>query len=725
MAFSKPKAHERAERYAAKGQHDKAAREYQQIVEHDPKDIRAWLMLADCLGRTGDKPGAIERYERVAKYYVGAKEDNKALAVFRQVLNLDPQRIDIQTRVAALHLKMGNLPDAIGLYERIGHVHMQQGRIGDALATYKIVADADPSAVAKRLRLAELYSREKKTADAVEAFRLAGDELRKAGRVADYVRVAERLLFHDAKDLPTIRQLAQAYLELGDPRRALMKLNGLLRSNPSDEEGIELLAETFMMLGKPEKALSALEELARGLRARGPEARDASIRILRRGLEWRPAHAEFRDALAELEGRRATPAAVEEEPAELAPGADDGEAVDELGLETLDEGDLVELDEDDLVMEEPEAPGAADQVSAVPASERPASVDLPQRVSAAPGTRNTTEIEAIPSSEPSLTQSVLSEVEGPPSATEALTDFDKILFEARVYIKYRLFEHALDHIQTALAQQPDHVGALSLAARALTEVGRPDEAADAHVRVAELVQSRDPKLAKEHVGAARALVPDHPRASALHQAFSGEPRPAPAVVDDEGDSGAFDLVSEGLGDFVAEVAARAKAGRAELDAEPAANLVDAHDEPSADGESTQPFTPIDLSIQDDDEDEDDEGYGYEHEEPARTGRTLAQHGPPGSGLDPARLALARGQRPEIAAPTQAIEIDPEHTDVVVAGFEDLEVELEMPTAPVRAIDPIDEFSLEDEGSRDPGPSLEIHLDAEPEPSLELPLEPEP
>ena len=32
---------------------------YQAIVEHDPKDIRAWLMLADCLVRCGDRAGAV------------------------------------------------------------------------------------------------------------------------------------------------------------------------------------------------------------------------------------------------------------------------------------------------------------------------------------------------------------------------------------------------------------------------------------------------------------------------------------------------------------------------------------------------------------------------------------------------------------------------------------------------------------------------------------------
>ncbi|MCH9682538.1 MAG: tetratricopeptide repeat protein [Deltaproteobacteria bacterium] len=564
MAFSKPKAHERAERYAAKGQHDKAAREYQAIVEHDPKDIRAWLMLADCLVRCDDRPGAIERYIRVAQYYGDAKEYNKALAVYRQVLNLDGQRLDIQIKVASLNLAVGQVPDGIALYERVAQAQLQLGRVGDALATYKIVADADETAVSRRLRLAELYSREKKVPEAVEAFRQAGDQLRTVGRTADYVRVAERLLFHDERDLVTLRQLARAYLELGDPRRALMKLNGLLRSNPTDEEGIELLAETFMGLGKPEKALSALEELARALRAKGPDAKTKTIRILRRGLQWRPGHAEFREALSELEGRRRSGA--------QSTVANDEEEID---FEDLDEDDLVELDEADVVIEE---------ATIITVDEPSTPMSLPEAGTTAPGTRRTAEVEALPSVEPSLTQSVLSEVQGEGSPEiDALTDFDKILYEARVYIKYRLFEHALDHVQTALGQQPQHVGALSLRARALTELGRVDEAAGVHVEVAELVMARDPKLAREHIGAARALVPNDPRVTQLSDVLGNAPAvasPEPPVEEDDGDSGAFDLVSEGFEDLVADASRPSVA--------PPSDVQSAE-------ESTQPFSPVDLS----------------------------------------------------------------------------------------------------------------------------------
>lgn len=519
MAFSKEKAHERAERYAAKGQHDKAAREYQQIVDNDPKDIRAWLMLADCLVRCGDAPRAIGRYLQVAQYYVEQRQPQKALAVYRQVLNLDQARMDVQLKVAALNMQLGRIPDAIALYERIGQVQLQAGQIGKALEIFKLVADADPAAVSRRLRLAELYSREKRMQDAIDAFRAAGEQLLASDRKADYVRVAERLLYHDANDKPTIRQLARVYLELGDPRRALMKLNALLHADPSDRAGIELLAETFLALGKLDKALSVVGELARELRQH-ESMRDDAIRVLRRGLSWSPGHPEFTAALDELlEGHSAAASGT---PAIEVPSRDIEVGVPEpvSDVEEIGDSDVLELDDDDVELEEERAPEPG----------------APQQAVGSAG---------------SLTASVLSEAKDEPADPDNLTDFDKILFEARVYIKYRLFDHALDHVEAALQQEPDHIGALSLRARAYTELGRLAEAADTHLQVARRVSAADPKLAREHLSAALAAVPDHAEAQRLTRAI-GDGAPAkPARAEDDGDSGMFDVAvggEEGLPD---------------------------------------------------------------------------------------------------------------------------------------------------------------------------------
>lgn len=531
MAFSKEKAHERAEKYAAKGQHDRAAREYQSVVEHDPKDVRAWLMLASSLARAGDRAGAISRYMQVADFYSSQKDRQKALAVYRQVLGLDPNRLDIHYKCAQLNLDIGRVHDAIASFEQIGQAQLQAGHVADALETYRVIADADPSIVSKRLRLAELYSRERMVDKAVDAFRRAGDLLLESDRKADFVRVAERLIYHKSDDRPTTLKLARVYLDLGDPRRALMKLNALLQIDQHDAAALELLAETFIALGKPDKAISVLLELVRGLREDGAEGDVEAARVVARGLEWQPGSPELAKLQTEL--------AAAEPPAQDV--ASEAEPEDDAPIELdVDDSDVLELDDDDVVLAD---------------DSEPVSVEPP-----APAA------DAKPDPEPgapTMTERVLSDVieqTDAPKEGEGPTDFDKILFEARVYIKYRLFDHALEHIDGLIEQQADHVAALSLKARALTELERLEAAADTHVRVAELVAASDPKLAREHVSAALNAIPEHRGASAMQAQLQEESAPVAvrpagsgAVTSGDGDSGAFDLLDDDDSDFSIEV----------------------------------------------------------------------------------------------------------------------------------------------------------------------------
>ncbi len=219
-----------AAKFAAKGQHDRAAKEYVSVIEADPSDTRTWLLLAEALVNAGDKPGAIERYLHVADGYASANEAQKAIAVYRKVLGIDPNRLDIQTRIASLYKDLGRTGDAVAAYEFVAQAYFQAGQIAEGLEGFRMVAELEPAAVGKRLRLAELYSREGMVAQAVEHFRLAAERLLADRRTDDYIRVAERLIYHKEDDLPVLRSLAQIYLKQGENRRALVKLNALLRA---------------------------------------------------------------------------------------------------------------------------------------------------------------------------------------------------------------------------------------------------------------------------------------------------------------------------------------------------------------------------------------------------------------------------------------------------------------------------------------------------------------
>ena len=62
------------------------------------------------------------------------------------------------------------------------------------------------------------------------------------------MKVAERLLFHSPDNRPVSKELARLYIEKGDPRRALPKLQVCFKADPRDAEVLALLAAAFEAL---------------------------------------------------------------------------------------------------------------------------------------------------------------------------------------------------------------------------------------------------------------------------------------------------------------------------------------------------------------------------------------------------------------------------------------------------------------------------------------------
>ena len=508
MAFNRDKAMTAAAKFAAKGQHDRAAKEYVSVIEADPSDTRTWLLLAEALVNAGDKPGAIERYLHVAAGYASTNDAQKAIAVYRKVLGIDANRLDIQTRIAGLYKDLGRTSDAVAAYEFVAQAYFQAGQIAEGLEGFRMVAELEPAAVGKRLRLAELYSREGMVAQAVEHFRLAAERLLADRRTDDYIRVAERLIYHKEDDLPVLRSLAQIYLKQNENRRALVKLNALLRAAPADAEGLELLGDTFVAIGKVDKAISVVMELAREQRKGGRKNKETAARVLRKALQWSPENA---DDIRKIAGE------IEAEVALLPPDA-----------EPKDKGEL-DLDVD--VVEDEAAASSGDIDLDVDVEDVEVKVEeVPSRPFAPVGANVA----------PSVVE----------AGDESVGDVDKVLLEARVYVKYKMFEHALGHLDAVFLRDSSHLGALELQAQILVELDRRPEAADIFVRLAQLVSARDPRQARTNLEQAQKLVPDHTKAemvlAALDSGGSGETAPlltglqAELQGDPTGTSRAFD-----------------------------------------------------------------------------------------------------------------------------------------------------------------------------------------
>jgi tetratricopeptide (TPR) repeat protein len=244
-----------ATKFVQKGQFDKAIKEYQRIIDEVPRDIRVLLKIGELYQKRGDNKEAAATLLRVAEAYSNDGFFLKAAAVFKQVLKLNPALLDVNLKLAELYQQLGLMNDAMQQYQMVASSYEKAGNGQASLNLLKKLVDLEPDNVASRVRLAESYSNEGMTKEAVAELAHVAQQLKQSGRDEEFIKVAERLLFLDADNLELTRELANIYLGRGDTKRALAKLQICFKANPQDVDTLVLLAQTFLDLGQQPKTI--------------------------------------------------------------------------------------------------------------------------------------------------------------------------------------------------------------------------------------------------------------------------------------------------------------------------------------------------------------------------------------------------------------------------------------------------------------------------------------
>ncbi|MGB0679531.1 MAG: tetratricopeptide repeat protein, partial [Polyangiales bacterium] len=296
MSVDRSKQLEVAQRSLAKGQYDKAIAAYQQLVAHDPSDVRSWLKIGDLYTRTRRLAEACAAYERVAKHYAERGFFLKSVAVYKQILKLDPARLDAMLQLAQMYEALELVSEALQIYQQAADGYFRQGAEQSALRALSKTCELDPDSIPVRIKYAEALSRVGQLDKAAEAFEVSAVLLKERGRLEDYIKVVERLLYHKPDHQRFARELATIYLSRQDPKRALAKIQLCFKANPKDIETLELLAQAFESLGQRPKTVSVYREIVRLLQESGRE--DERARVLKLILELDPHDAEARRQLA-------------------------------------------------------------------------------------------------------------------------------------------------------------------------------------------------------------------------------------------------------------------------------------------------------------------------------------------------------------------------------------------------------------------------------------------
>jgi tetratricopeptide (TPR) repeat protein len=612
VAFNKEKVMDAARKFVDKGQIDKAVKEYLRIVQEDPKDVRVWLKIGDLYAKKGAKQDATETYQKVARFYHEQGFFLKAVAVYKQILKLDPRQVDVTLKLAELYRQLGLMSDAMQHYEAVAAHFHREGNTKEALDTVKKLVDLDPENIATRIKLAELYSKEGLVDDAVMQFSVACDQLRRQNRQDDFIKVAERLLWHKPDNHALNRELAGLYLRRNDPRRALQKLQVCFKADPRDVETLGLLALAFQALDQKAKTVSVLKELAR-IHVEN-KARDKATEVYRKILEIVPSDPDAQQYLGAQAPQHATAAAQASHVPPIPPSRNTP------------------------------SPPPIRGTTPLPASVRLATgdakfsltTDLPAIAAAPPSTRMTGSMPLVDEQSLSGVDFALPEyddadfsadMEPPPDPRRTSAagerhaeEISKILAETDVYVKYGLHQKAVDHLRRVFTLDADNVEAHERLKDIFISQGREQEAEVELLKLAELIAPSDPDRAEQYLQELLAMNGTHTGAFELARRFQLRvARMSSVAAEVEYAGGGLAEVDPDMDDLELSAAPPAAMGIArghrdpldELDADELAGRNIAHGSP-APGRPPQPPPNYDAGFEID----LDSQVGDEYENPA-------------------------------------------------------------------------------------------------------------
>jgi tetratricopeptide (TPR) repeat protein len=283
-----------AQKNLLKGQTQRAIKDYQKLVEINPREIRNRQKLAELYGRVRMVKEALDEYELVAKYYAENGFYLKAIAVYKQIQKLDPEQVNAYHRLAELNEKQGLVGNALAEYHNLVAYYEKQKKISEAVDVLQKMKGLEPENLNIHVKIVECCMqgghKDKSRAEFQEIFAILqkkedfarilqfyekfltlfpgdfeietglGKALISTGQVEKGIQVLKNLLLSNPEDAGILRLLVQGYRKKGDFENERLTYQHLLEKFPGDLDLREGYIQTFFDAGEHDKALLKLEE---------------------------------------------------------------------------------------------------------------------------------------------------------------------------------------------------------------------------------------------------------------------------------------------------------------------------------------------------------------------------------------------------------------------------------------------------------------------------------
>ena len=245
MAIDRNAVIKEAQKFAVKGQFDKALAEWKKFIKESPNDANAFNTIGDLCLKKNAKAEAVDAYRKAADILASDGFTSKAIALYKKVLNIDPKKIEVYLALGDLNAEKGLTTNALESYKLVADHYMHNNDTIRALGIYQKMADLNPSNIAFRLKLGDMYAKENMKTEAVDAYLEAAEVHMSKDAFKDARQVFEKVLALDPNNKKVYHKVGIIYFKEGKFVEACKALKPAFEDDPSNQEIINIYLDAL------------------------------------------------------------------------------------------------------------------------------------------------------------------------------------------------------------------------------------------------------------------------------------------------------------------------------------------------------------------------------------------------------------------------------------------------------------------------------------------------
>jgi diguanylate cyclase (GGDEF)-like protein len=260
-AFDREKSIKQAEKYVQQGKVEAAIKEYEAVAKADPKDMTVANILGDLYQRANRVDEAAARFAAVADYYRRGNQMPQAVATYKKLVRLAPDRPEHALTLAELFRKQGMGADSRQMYQQAAQAARRINSPTTLITALRELVRLDGETATTKLELAEAFAATGQRNDATEMFLSAGNEFRKEGKHDDAKTAFERAFELRPDHLGALRGLAEAMIDGGQPDAAYERIRAQISQAPNNLDLAVVLGRAYLHGGELGAAEATFDRL--------------------------------------------------------------------------------------------------------------------------------------------------------------------------------------------------------------------------------------------------------------------------------------------------------------------------------------------------------------------------------------------------------------------------------------------------------------------------------